>query len=71
MSKISVKGDDMAPIYKWLTQKDLNGKMDSQVGWNFQKYLIDEAGNLVEVINPKVKPDSEKVLSWIQSSDQM
>lgn len=71
MSKISVKGDDMAPIYQWLTEKALNGKMDSQVSWNFQKYLIDENGHLVDVIQPKVKPDDEKILSWIQSQNQM
>jgi len=66
MSKISVKGDDMAPLYKWLTSKSLNGVMDSEVKWNFQKYLIDEKGNLVDVIAPKTKPDDEKILSWIQ-----
>ncbi len=44
MSKISVKGDDMSPVYKWLTSKKENGKMDSEVKWNFQKYLIDENG---------------------------
>jgi len=66
MSKISVKGDDMAPLYKWLTSKQLNGVMDSEVKWNFQKYLIDDKGNLVDVVDPKVKPDDEKILSWIK-----
>ncbi len=66
MSKISVKGDDMAPLYKWLTSKQLNGVKDSEVKWNFQKYLIDEKGNLVDVVDPKVKPDDEKILSWIK-----
>ncbi|MBN2636397.1 MAG: glutathione peroxidase [Prolixibacteraceae bacterium] len=66
MSKISVKGDDIAPIYQWLTQKEMNGKMDSEVSWNFQKYLIDENGNLVDVIDPRTKPDDEKIVSWIQ-----
>ena len=65
MSKISVKGDDMHPVYQWLTQKSKNGKQDSEVSWNFQKYLIDEDGNLVDVIEPKVKPDNEKIISWI------
>lgn len=67
MEKISVKGDDMAPLYKWLTSKDKNGVMDSEVKWNFQKYLIDENGKLVEVIDPKEKPTSDKVLAWISS----
>jgi glutathione peroxidase len=67
MSKISVKGDDIHPLYQWLTQKSKNGKMDSEVTWNFQKYLIDEKGNLVDMVNPKVKPDDEKIVSWINS----
>lgn len=67
MSKVSVKGDDMAPLYKWLTQKSQNGVKDSEVQWNFQKYLIDEKGNLVDVIPPKENPSSEKVTTWIAS----
>ncbi len=67
MEKISVKGDDMAPIYKWLTSRSENGVMDSEVKWNFQKYLIDENGKLVEVLDPKEKPTSDKVLSWLSS----
>jgi glutathione peroxidase len=67
MEKISVKGDDMAPIYKWLTSKKENGVMDSEVKWNFQKYLIDENGKLVEVLDPKEKPTSDKVLSWLSA----
>lgn len=65
MSKISVKGDDMHPLYKWLTSKSENGVMDSEVTWNFQKYLIDEKGNLVKTIAPKVKPDDQSVIGWI------
>lgn len=65
MSKISVKGKDMHPLYKWLTTKELNGVKDSEVSWNFQKYLIDEKGNLVEVIPPREKPMSDKVINWL------
>jgi len=65
MSKISVKGDDIHPLYKWLTSKAENGVMDSEVSWNFQKYLIDENGKLVDMVSPKVKPDDEKITSWI------
>jgi glutathione peroxidase len=61
MEKISVKGSDMHPVYQWLTSKAKNGVRDSEVKWNFQKYLIDEKGNLVDVIDPKEKPGSEKV----------
>ena len=67
MSKISVKGDDMHPVYQWLTQKELNGVEDSQVRWNFQKYLIDEQGQLVEVFSPKTKPLSEQLVSKIKN----
>jgi len=67
MEKISVKGSDMAPIYKWLTSKKENGVMDSEVKWNFQKYLIDENGKLVQVIDPKEKPTSDKIMSWLSS----
>ncbi len=65
MSKISVKGDDIDPIYEWLTSKAKNGVMDSKVKWNFQKYMIDEKGNLVGMVEPSEKPDSEKILNWI------
>jgi glutathione peroxidase len=67
MEKISVKGNDMAPLYKWLTSKEKNGVMDSEVKWNFQKYLIDEKGNLVDVIYSKEKPTSDKVTAFINS----
>jgi glutathione peroxidase len=65
MAKVSVKGDDMAPIYRWLTKKEFNGLKDSEVTWNFQKYLVDENGNLVDVLPPKEKPSSDKVQAWI------
>lgn len=67
MAKISVKGNDMAPIYKWLTSKQENGVMDSEVKWNFQKYLIDENGKLIDVVYSKEKPNSDHVLAWISS----
>ena len=66
MSKISVKGNDIHPVYQWLTSKSKNGVVDSEVQWNFQKYLIDGNGKLVEVVNPKVKPDDEKIIAWIE-----
>lgn len=68
MAKISVKGDDMAPLYQWLTQKEKNGVEDSKVQWNFQKYLIDEQGKLVKVIAPKTKPDDREILDWIEGN---
>jgi len=67
MSKISVKGDDIHPLYAWLTKKEQNGKMDSKVKWNFQKYLIDENGVLVDVASPKTNPLDEKIVNWIKN----
>ncbi|HZK08429.1 MAG TPA: glutathione peroxidase [Bacteroidales bacterium] len=66
MEKISVKGDDMNPLYKWLTQKKMNGVEDSEVSWNFQKYLIDEQGHLVKMVEPRTKPDSPEIVGWIE-----
>jgi glutathione peroxidase len=66
MSKISVKGKDIHPLYQWLTTKKLNSVKDSEVAWNFQKYLIDENGNLVDVVKPKVGPFSDIIVNWIE-----
>lgn len=66
MSKISVKGKDMHPVYNWLTSKSENGVMDSEVKWNFQKYLIDESGKLLEAFQPKEDPLSDKIVSWLK-----
>ena len=65
MAKISVKGDDIDPLYQWLTTKELNGVMDAKVTWNFQKFMIDENGHLVDMVPPKEKPFTEKIISWI------
>jgi glutathione peroxidase len=66
MSKISVKGDDMHPIYQFLTAKDKNGHSDSEVAWNFQKYLINAEGELEKVIDPRTQPDDKEIISWIE-----
>jgi glutathione peroxidase len=65
MSKISVKGKDIDPIYQWLTTKEKNGKMDAEVTWNFQKFMIDEKGNLVDMASPRTNPTDEKIVKWI------
>ena len=67
MAKISVKGEDMHPLYQFLTQKVKNGFEDSEVSWNFQKYLIDEDGRLVKMIPPKTLPTDQSILDWIKS----
>jgi glutathione peroxidase len=65
MSKISVKGDDMHEVYKFLTQKSNNGLEDSEVKWNFQKYLLNEEGKLEKVIGPRTLPNDPEVIKWI------
>jgi glutathione peroxidase len=66
MAKISVKGKDIAPLYDWLTNKAENGVMDAPVKWNFQKFMIDENGNLAGVVSPSENPLSDKIVNWIK-----
>lgn len=67
MSKISVKGDDIDPIYSWLTKKSENGLMDAPVQWNFQKFLIDENGKLIDMVPPKELPTNDRIMKFIQT----
>jgi glutathione peroxidase-family protein len=65
--KIHIKGPGIHPLYHWLTHKSENGVMDSEVKWNFQKYLLDENGFLEKVISPNVSPVDPEIISWIES----
>lgn len=65
MEKVSVKGGDMCAVYQFLTQKSKNGLQDSEVEWNFQKYLINEKGELEKVILPRVLPTDQEIVNWI------
>lgn len=67
MGKISVKGKDMHEVYKFLTQKKLNGVLDSKVQWNFQKYLINEKGELEQMYLSGVEPTDAKIVNWIEN----
>lgn len=67
MSKISVKGKDMHPIYRFLTSLNENGLEDNQVKWNFQKYLLNEDGFLEKIISPSTEPDDEQIIRWIEA----
>jgi glutathione peroxidase len=64
--KIDVKGPNQHPLYAWLTRKDLNGVMDSEVKWNFQKYLVDEKGKLIDVFYSATSPLSGKITSLLE-----
>jgi glutathione peroxidase len=66
MSKISVKGPDMHPLYRFLTQRAQNGYTDNEVKWNFQKYLINENGQLEKIIDEGTSPTDPEVISWIE-----
>lgn len=66
MSKIDVVGEHKAPIYRWLTEKAVNGKLDAEVQWNFQKFMIDENGHVVDFAAPGDDPFSEKIVGWIE-----
>jgi glutathione peroxidase len=66
MAKISVEGNDQHPVYQFLTQKAKNGLEDSDVQWNFQKYLINESGELVKVVSPRTLPTDVEIINWIE-----
>ena len=66
LEKLHQAYKDMAPIYKWPTSKDLNGWNDQQPKWNFNKYLLDEEGNLVKYYSSAVKPMSEEIVSQLK-----
>lgn len=63
--KIDVKGKDQHPIYKWLTEEDMNGVKSSSVKWNFQKYLVDENGKFLDMFSSTVNPMSDKITSLL------
>ncbi len=67
MEKISVKGEDIHPLYKWLTQKSLNGVFNADVSWNFQKFMINRDGKVVDFAPPREKPFSDRIVTWIQA----
>ncbi len=66
MAKISVKGKDIHPVYSWLTRESENGVMDAKVKWNFQKFMIDENGNLTGMLPSKTSPLDQEIIHWIE-----
>lgn len=65
MEKISVKGKDMHPLYKWLSTKEENGVSDDSPSWNFCKYLIDENGKLIKFFPSRVDPLSTEITALL------
>lgn len=64
-AKISVKGNDIHPLYEWLTNREKNGVMDANVAWNFNKFLLDEKGKLIQHFGSKVTPMSEEITKYL------
>lgn len=65
-AKVSVKDTAVAPIFQWLTQKSLNGVLDANIGWNFNKFLLDENGKLLQHFSSKVEPMSDAITSYLK-----
>ena len=65
-AKVSVKGDDIAPIFKYLTEKELNGVKNSTILWNFTKFLIDENGRLIDTFVSTTKPTDEAITKYLK-----
>ncbi|WP_299365529.1 glutathione peroxidase [Winogradskyella sp.] len=63
--KIDVKGANQHPLYKWLTKKAINGKQNSTVKWNFQKYLIDENGEFIDFFYSITKPTNQRITKYL------
>ena len=61
--KIDVRGGNKHPLYQWLTQKDKNGISNSNVKWNFQKYLVSDSGELINYFYSTTSPKSSKITS--------
>ncbi|MCH7408228.1 glutathione peroxidase [Belliella sp. DSM 111904] len=65
--KVSVKGADKHPLYRWLSDKDLNGWNDKEPTWNFCKYLIDENGELKKFFGSSVNPMDDEIINLVNS----
>ena len=67
--KVNVKGKSQHPLYSWLTNKKLNGNINSNVRWNFQKYIVSPDGKLINYFYSNTNPLSDKILSIINKKD--
>ena len=64
-AKVSVKGDDIAPIFQYLVGEAKKLGFEDPIKWNFTKFLVDENGKLITVMHNKTKPMSEDVLKYL------
>ncbi|HEY8388196.1 MAG TPA: glutathione peroxidase [Parasegetibacter sp.] len=65
-AKVSVKGKDIHPLFKWLTNKDENKVMDADIRWNFTKFLIDPKGKLIAKFDSAVEPMSDEIVQYLK-----
>jgi glutathione peroxidase len=65
-AKVSVKGDDKAPIFKFLTEKELNGVKNVDILWNFTKFLVDENGKLIDSFISTTKPTDNAIVKYLK-----
>jgi len=67
-SKVSVKGEDKAPLYQFLTDTGANPKTGGEIKWNFTKFLVDRNGKVIARFEPAVKPESPEVTTAIEKA---
>ncbi|BFO68156.1 glutathione peroxidase [Chryseobacterium sp. KCF3-3] len=65
-AKVSVKGDDTAPIFKFLTEKELNGVKNTSILWNFTKFLVDENGKLIDTFVSTTNPTDVAITKYLK-----
>ncbi len=65
-TRVDVKGDNATPVFRYLTTKSENGVLDATIGWNFNKFLLDENGQLLAYFPSKVEPESQEILSYLK-----
>ncbi len=66
MEKISIKDDEQHPVYEWLTSSKENGTLDAKVRWNFQKFMIDTTGHVIDYVGPALSPMNQKIIDWLK-----
>jgi glutathione peroxidase len=65
MEKIEIKGGSEHPVYKWLTSSKENGTLDAKVLWNFQKFMIDTTGHVIDFVGPAGSPYNNRIIEWL------
>ena len=65
MEKISIKDNEEHPVYRWLTNSSENGTLDAKVRWNFQKFLIDSTGHVIDFVGPAGSPYNKRIIDWL------